>query len=80
MSSLFLKKISLLFFVVLGRCCSQAFCSYSKWGLLFLAMLGLLVAEHGLEGSQTSVFAAHRLSSFSSQAVDCRLGNYDTQA
>ena len=44
-----------LFLAVLGLCCcTQAFSSCSKWGLLFVAVLGLLivvaslVAEHGL--------------------------------
>ena len=44
-----------LFLAALGlRCCVQAFSSCSKWGLLFVAVRGLLiavaslVAEHGL--------------------------------
>ena len=43
------------FLAVLGlRCCTWAFSSCSKWGLLFVAVLGLLievasvVVEHGL--------------------------------
>ena len=44
-----------LFLAVLGlRCCVRAFCSCGEWGLLFVAVRGLLVAvaslvaEHGL--------------------------------
>ena len=52
------KKINLfiyLFLAALGlRCCAQAFSSCGEWGLLFVAVHGLLtavaslVAEHGL--------------------------------
>ena len=55
---LFLKKFYLfiyLFLAALGlRCCARAFSSCGKWGLLFVAVHGLLiavaslVAEHGL--------------------------------
>ena len=43
-----------LFLAVLGlRCCARAFSSCSEWGLLFVAVRGLivvasLVVEHGL--------------------------------
>ena len=44
-----------LFLAALGLChCARAFCSCGKWGLLFVAVHGLLiavasfVAEHGL--------------------------------
>ena len=44
-----------LFLAVLGlRCCVRAFSSCSEWGLLFVAVRGLLIAvaslavEHGL--------------------------------
>ena len=50
----FLKLIN-LFLAVLGLgCCARAFSSCGKWGLLFVAVRGLLipvsslVAEHGL--------------------------------
>ena len=48
---IFLKFIFiyLLFLAVLGlRCCAQAFSSYGEQGLLFVAVRGLLIAEHGL--------------------------------
>ena len=45
-----------LFLAVLGRlCCTRAFSSCGEWGLLFVAVRGLLiavasfVAEHGLQ-------------------------------
>ena len=51
--SIFLKYIN-LFFAVLGLCCCvQTFSSCSEWGLLFVAVRGLLIAvaslvvEHG---------------------------------
>ena len=53
----FLKKIYFiyLFLAVLGlRCCAWAFSSCGEWGLLFVAVCGLLivvaslVVEHGL--------------------------------
>ena len=31
------------------RCCAQAFSSLGERGLLFFAVRGLLIAEHGLE-------------------------------
>ena len=44
-----------LFLAVLGLCCcARAFCSCGEWGLLFVAVCGLLivvaslVVEHGL--------------------------------
>ena len=44
-----------LFLAALGlRCCAQAFSSCGEWGLLFIAVRGLLIAvaslvvEHGL--------------------------------
>ena len=49
------KKLIYLFLAALGPCCCvQAFSSYGKQGLLFVAVCGLLilvaslVAEHGL--------------------------------
>ena len=58
-SDLFLIYILILFIylflAVLGlRCCTQAFSSCGEWGLLFVAVHGLLIAvaslaaEHGL--------------------------------
>ena len=54
--SIFLKnKFIYLFLAALGlRCCTWAFSSSGEWGLLFIAVRGLLVAvaslvaEHGL--------------------------------
>ena len=44
-----------LFLAVLGfRCCAQAFSSCGEWGLLFVAVHGLLVAV-------ASLVAEHRL-------------------
>ena len=45
----------------------------------FLIVVAFLVAGRRLQITRASVIAALGLS-FSSQAVDCRLGNYDTQA
>ena len=51
----FLKKFIYLFMAPLGlRCCTRAFSSCGEWGLLFVAVCGLLIAvasllvEHGL--------------------------------
>ena len=52
----FLKNLFLFYFLAaLGlRCCVQAFSSCGEWGLLFVAVCGLLIAvasllaEHGL--------------------------------
>ena len=51
----FFKKLIYLFLAALGlHCCARAFFSCSEWGLLFVAVRGLLievtslVAEHGL--------------------------------
>ena len=53
--SFFFFNVFILFLVVLGlRCCMLAFSSCVEWGLLFVAVRGLLivvaslVAEHGL--------------------------------
>ena len=52
---IFKSKFIYLFLAALGlRCCAQAFSSCGEWGLLFVAVYGLLiavaylVAEHGL--------------------------------
>ena len=54
-SSFFFNKFIYLFLAALGlRCCARAFSSCGKWGLLFVAVHGLLievaspVEEHGL--------------------------------
>ena len=51
----FFFNLFILFWAALGlHCCTQAFSSCSEWGLLFVAVHGLLiavaslVAEHGL--------------------------------
>ena len=50
-----LLKFIYLFMAALGlRCCVRAFSSCSEWGLLFPAVLGLLVAV-------ASLVAEHRL-------------------
>ena len=73
---------------VLGlRCCAQAFSSCGGWGLLFVAVCGLLiavaslVAEHGSRhadfsscGTWASVAVAHGLQSAGSVVVAHRLG------
>ena len=70
------------FLAALGlRCCAWAFSSCSKWGLLFVALHGLLiavaslVAEHGLQASglqqlqhTVSVVVARGLSSYGARA------------
>ena len=43
-SSFFKKIFIYLFLAALGlRCCAQAFASCGKWGLLFVAVHGLLI-------------------------------------
>ena len=51
----FFFNLFILFFAALGlRCCARAFSSCDEWGLLFVAVCGLLIAvaslvvEHGL--------------------------------
>ena len=51
----FFNKFIYLFMAALGlRCCPRAFSSCREWGLLFVAVCGLLIAvaslitEHGL--------------------------------
>ena len=51
----FLNKFIYLFLAAFGlRCCAQAFSSCGEWGLLFLAVHGLLIAV-------ASLVAEHRL-------------------
>ena len=54
-NNFFLNLFVYLFLAVLGlRCCTWAFSSCGEWGLLFVAVRGLLIAvaslaaEHGL--------------------------------
>ena len=77
---------------VLGlRCCARAFSSCGKWGLLFVAVCGLLivVASHcrGFSccraqalGAQASVFVALGLRSSGLWALERRLSSRGTQA
>ena len=72
-----------LFLAVLGLCCcARAFSSCSEWGLLFIAVLGLLIVvasllvEHGLQACRLqqlwhkgSVLVAHGLQSAGSVVV-----------
>ena len=68
----FLKKlINLLFLAALGlHCCVQAFSSCSEWGLLFVAVRGLLLPVASLccgawaLGARASVVVAHGLSCY----------------
>ena len=71
---------------VLGLCCcTQAFPSCGKWGLLFVAVCGLLIAVACLccgaraLGVWASVVVALGLSSCGSQALQCRLSSCGTQ-
>ena len=62
----------LIFFAaVLGPRCVQAFSSCSEWGLLFLVVLGLLIAVASFVAEQTpgtQASVAHELSSCGKQA------------
>ena len=64
----------------------EAFSSCSEWELLFLAVCGLLlvvaspVAEHRLEGVQTSIVVARGLSSCGSWALKHKLSSGVAQA
>ena len=65
---LILLLMNLFWAVLCLCCCTQAFSSCGEWGLLFVGMLGLLIAvaslvkEHRLQGLRASVVAAHGLS------------------
>ena len=57
------------------HCCARAFSSCGAWGLLFVAVRGLLIAVASRCGAwalgvQASVVAAHGLSSCSTQALE----------
>ena len=83
MSFLFL----FLFLAVLGlHCYMRAFSSCDKWGLLFIAVHGLLIEMASLcygawsLGTRASVVVAHGLSSCGSQALEHRLSSCGTWA
>ena len=65
----------------------QALSSCGEWGLLLIAVLGLLTAavsslaaEHRLLGRRASVLGAHGLSSFGSQTLEHWLSSWGPQA
>ena len=84
----FLKnKFIYLFLAVLGlHCCAGAFSGCGKWGLLFLAVHGLLTVVDSLccgawaLGVGALVVVAHRLSSCGLWALEHRLSSCGTQA
>ena len=81
-----------LFLAALGLpCCVRAFSSCGEWGLLFVAVRGLLivVASHcgGFSccgaralGARASVVGARGLSSYGSRALECRLSSCGARA
>ena len=71
-----------LFLAVLGLCCcTWAFSSCGERGLLFVAVCGLLIAEHSRAlGARASVVAARGLSSCGSQALEHRLSSCGARA
>ena len=79
----FYKFIYFIYFLaVLGlRCWARAFSSCGEWGLLFVAVRGLLIAVASLcfrapaLGTWASVVVTHGLSSCGSQALEHRLSN-----
>ena len=81
----FLNFISLL--AALGLCCcTQAFSSCGKRGLLFVVVRGLLIAVASLcfgaraLGTRASVVVAHGLSSCGSRALEHRLSSCGSRA
>ena len=59
------------FLAALGlRCCAWASSSCSKWGLLFVAVCGLLIAVASCCGARAPVVAARGLSSCSVRALE----------
>ena len=79
-----LKLRSFFFLPVLGlRCCTLAFSSCSKRGLLFLAVRGLLIAVASLVGTGlgawASVVAAGGLSDCGSRDLESRLSSCGAQ-
>ena len=83
---IFFNKFIYLFLAALGlRCCTRAFSSCGEWGLLFVAVRGLLVAVASRCGAralgmQASVIVARGLSSCGLQALEHRLSSCGTQA
>ena len=75
-----------LFLATLGlRCCAWAFSSCGEWGLLFVAVRGLLIAVASrcrarALGMRASVVVAHGLSSCGPQALERRLSSCGTRA
>ena len=76
-----------LFLAVFGlRCCPQAFSSCREWGLLFVAVRGLLtvvtslVVEHGLQVCGLQQLWHVGFSSCGSRALERRLSSCGTQA
>ena len=67
---------------MLGLCCCTrgVFSSCSKWGLLFIAVRGLLIGGFSCGaqalGARASEVAACRLSSCGSWALELRLSSY----
>ena len=71
-----------IFLAALGlHCCARVFSSCSEWGLLFVAVCGLLIAVSSLccrawaLGAGASVVVAHRLSSCGPWALELRLSS-----
>ena len=76
-----------LFLAVLGlHCCTRAFSSCGEQGLLFLVVCRLLISVACLcwgawaLGTQTSVVVAHRFSSCSPWALECKFSSCGAQA
>ena len=73
----FFLRVIYLFLTALGlRCCESAFSSHVKWGLLSVAVSGLLIAvasliaEHRPQSSRASLVAACGLQSLGSAVVE----------
>ena len=84
---LLFNKFIYLFMDALGLCCcTRAFFSCSKWGLLFVVVRGLLVVVVSLcfgaraLGVRASVVVARGLSSCGSWALEHRLSSCGTWA
>ena len=67
---------------VLGlHCCTWAFSRCGEWGLLFIAVRGLLIAVTSLVGgawalgARASVVVARGLRSCGARALECRLSS-----
>ena len=85
--SLFFLNSFIYLLAALGlHCCAWAFSSCGEWGLLFIAVLGLLtvvaslVAEHRALGARAAVVVASGLSSCGSWALEHRLSSCGAQA